>query len=130
MNREQRLDEEFSLLSSRFPKITRNGDWFMILDYPVSAGWMPVPMTVIFRAQEAYPGAPPYGFWVPLGTQFNDQKPGSYKEPAQSNPPFPGQWGFFSWSPSDQWQPKEPLTSGSILLNWALGFRQRFEEGL
>ncbi len=129
MIREQRMDEEFRLLSSRVPNITRDGDWFMIPDYTVPEGWVPEPIAVAFRAQEGYPGAQPYGFWVPLGTRFNDQKPESYTEPAKSNPPFPGQWGFFSWSPQDPWQFKEPIAAGSTLLNWALGFRQRFEEG-
>lgn len=130
MNREQRLDEEFRLLRSRFPEITRNGDWFLIPEYAVPANWAPEPTVVVFRAEVGYPGAPPYGFWVPFGTQCNNQKPGSYTEPAKNNPPFPGHWGFFSWSPHDQWQAKEPVVAGSTLLNWALGFRQRFEEGL
>lgn len=131
---ENRIDEEIALLRRRWPQLeyVPNGRWAQLPQYgPLPDGWSPVIMPVAFQIQLAHPGTPPYGFYVPAGILFCGQRPNNYSEPAPTQPPFAGSWGIFSWQPEDgQWLPRADIAAGSNLLNWVLGFIERFREGV
>ena len=88
-------------------------------------------LTWLFQIPQGYPGAQPYGFYTLSGILFQGNRPDNYNEPAPSQPPFPGSWGMlFPWSPAPgQWRPTADLSTGSNLLNWAMGFVDRFRLG-
>jgi hypothetical protein len=109
---------------------TEAGHWIKIAGYPLVSGWNRSETDTVFQIPVAYPGTPPYGIFVPAGILFNSARPNNYVEPAGTQPPFPGPWGFFSWAPADgEWRPTANVTSGSNLLNWVHGFAERFKEG-
>jgi hypothetical protein len=93
-------------------------------------GWSSETIDVAFLIQEGHPAAAPYGIYVPAGLRFNGQKPENFTEPAENQPPFGGRWGIFSWQPDENaWKPHADITKGANLLNWVLGFGDRFREG-
>lgn len=129
---EARLDLEMQLLQGHYGEaVARNGVWFLVTDYSVAGkDWNRDKTPVSFRAQVGYPGTPPYGIFVPSGIRFGGALPQNYQEPVSDKPPFPGDWGLFSWSPDDdQWRPGSTPREGSNLLNFALGFANRFRQG-
>lgn len=127
---EDRLELELRLLRSHYPAIERQGEWFRIPEYEAGASWEPIVLPVVFRKPTPYPG-PPYGFWVPSGLRFKGELPAKYTEPAAEQPPFEGQWGFFSWRAADpaQWRPTIDVPKGANLLVWAQSFERRFKGG-
>ncbi len=130
---QERIAEELELIRWKFPEAEYRGEgqWVYIPAYPLPDGWNCSLTKVAFQIPNAYPGTPPYGIYVPSGLRFNGAKPNNYTEPAGSQPPFEGEWGIFSWSPGDgQWRPTADIRKGSNLLNWAIGFADRFREGL
>jgi hypothetical protein len=130
---QERISEELELIRWKFPDVDyqEDGQWVCIPSFPLSSGWNRPSTEVAFQIPVGYPGTPPYGIYVPVGLQFNGVKPNNYTEPAGNHPPFPGSWGVFSWKPLDgQWRPTVDLRKGSNLLNWVMGFADRFAEGL
>src|SRR5690349_37911 len=128
-----RVEEEIELLKSRFFALEYrpDGQWIHILSYPLPAGWNFSERPLALQVPLQYPGTPPYGIYIPAGILFNGQRPSNYSEPAPTQPPFGGTWGVFSWTTTDgQWHATADLTKGSNLLNWVLGFQQRFKEGV
>jgi len=131
MVRNERIEQEITLLRQRFPRLERQGDWIKLPDYPLPPGWNRDKTDVAFVIPPTYPAAPPYAFFVPVGLRFGEKMPNNYTEPANQVLPFEGSWAIFSWSPGDgQWQLKEQITAGSNLVNWAEGFANRFREGI
>ncbi len=129
MVRNERIEQEVTLLRQRFPHLERQGDWIRLPDYHLPEGWNRAKTDIAFMIPPGYPGTPPYGFFVPIGLRCGESKPGSYAEPSQEPVPFDSDWAKFSWSPEDgQWLPKEPITAGRNLLNWAEGIAARFRE--
>jgi len=129
MVRSERIDQEIALLRQRFANLERQGDWIKLPSYPLPPGWNRDKTDVAFVIPPAYPGTPPYGFFVPIGLRCGEKQPGSYTEPSKEPVPFEGKWGKFSWSPIDgQWLAKEPITAGRNLMNWAEGIANRFRE--
>ncbi|MGH7412197.1 MAG: E2/UBC family protein [Candidatus Methylomirabilis sp.] len=129
---QERIEQELALLRQHYPKLEYlpAGKWVRIPSYPLPADWNRSATDVAFQIPEAYPGTPPYGIYVPAGILFNAARPNNYTEPANTQPPFGGTWGIFSWAPEDgQWRPGATVTSGSNLLNWVRGFAHRFREG-
>jgi len=128
-----RIDDELALLNEHYSGVEfqRQGVWFRIPGYGIATpGWTPDDPDVCFQIADTFPSAAPYGFYVPVGIKFNGEIPTEYKEPAPSQPPFPGAWGFFSWQPEDgQWRPGATVKSGSNLTDWVRGFAKRFEDG-
>lgn len=125
-----RIDQEFALLRDRFPSLeyVSAGQWIRIPSYPLPEGWNRTHSDVAFPIPAGYPGAPPYGIYVPAGITFKGSRPTNYTEPTST--PFGGLWGAFSWAPHDgEWRPTANLHAGPNLLNWALGFAHRFREG-
>jgi hypothetical protein len=128
---EDRVKIEIDMLRERYPgiEISQDERWVLLPSYPFPVGWKPSSADVAFQIPVGYPGVPPYGIYVPIGLLFQDKRPNNYTEPAPSQPPFTGKWGIFSWQPN-QWFPKADPVSGSNLLNWVIGFRDRFREGV
>jgi hypothetical protein len=128
-----RIEEELALLRRRYGDLEyqEQGQWVKLPSYPVAhPGANRKETPIVFQIPQGYPGAQPYGFYVPAGLLLGVARPGSYTEPAQNAPPFGGAWGFFSWSPDDgQWRPAATVAGGANLLNWAFGFSARFLQG-
>ena len=130
---QERIAQELALLRKQYPaaEYVEDGRWIRLPSYPLPEGWNRTATDVAFQIRVDYPGTPPYGFYVPAGLQYKQQRPNNYTEPGSPPPPFPGEWGLFSWAPDDgQWRPTADLVTGSNLLNWARGFANRFKEGI
>ena len=128
-----RILEELELLRKSYHSLefVEQGLWIRIPDYslPQEKQWSRVTTDVVFQIPPAYPGAPPYGIYVLSGIRCAGVMPDNYKEPADQQPPFVGQWAIFSWTPDDgQWRPTNDLT-GTNLLNVVRGFADRFIQG-
>jgi hypothetical protein len=129
---QERIAQELELLRRYYPsaEYIETGHWVRILGYPLTGNWNRTETDAVFQIPVGYPGTPPYGFYVPSGLRVNSGLPGSYAEPSGGQPPFPGAWGMFSWSPSEgEWRPTANLSTGSNLANWVRGFADRFKEG-
>ncbi len=129
---EGRIKKEIELLKKHFKKVhfAKNGQGILIEDYKIPADlpWNSQLTNVCFKIPDGYPGTPPYGFYVPKGILCDGHVPESYKESADNKPPFPGEWGFFSWEQVN-WHPTADLVSGTNLLNFVMSFRERFKGG-
>lgn len=127
---EARLDQELILLQGRFGAVVRQGEWFLVPEYAIHGpGWSYERMPVSFRAQVGYPGANPYGFYVPADLKCSGATPQSFQAAPADRPPFEGTWGMFSWAPQDAWRPGATPQSGANLFNFALSFAERFRSG-
>jgi hypothetical protein len=128
-----RIEQELALLHSRFHDIeyVAAGHWVRMKEYRILlAGWSPGVTDVAFQIPVGYPGTQPYGIYTPSGMRYLGNLPANYQEPAANQPPFGGAWGIFSWAPSDgQWRPTTNPVTGTNLLNFVLGFNDRFSEG-
>jgi len=128
-----RIIKEINLLKSRYNNVeyVDNGHWIKIGSYHLPEGWNKRKVDVVFQIPNQYPGGQPYGFYTLSGLLYNGKKPGNYKEPSPISIPFKGNWGVFSWNPeSGQWNPTADLVTGSNLLNWVIGFNERFRQGV
>ncbi len=129
---DDRIEQELDLLRRHYSEVhyLEEGYWVLIQDYQIPPGpaWNCQASDIIFQIPSGYPGTPPYGFYVPSGISCDGRAPESYKEPAENKPPWPGEWGFFSWQ-HDGWRPSADLLSGSNLVNLVRSFSRRFEEG-
>lgn len=129
---EERIKKELELLRKRYPDLeyTEEGKWVRIPAYPLPEGWNRSSTDVAFQIPVGYPGTPPYGIYTPAGILFRGHSPHDYREPAPNKPPFSGSWGIFSWRPDEgQWRATADPATGSNLLNWVIGFRNRFQAG-
>lgn len=129
-----RIEKELEILSSFYPKVTfiENGQWVLIEDYPIPLGlsWNRQQTNICFQIPLAYPGTPPYGFYVPVGILYEGSPPkNGYRESPDNKPPFPGTWGFFSWQHDTGWRATSDPQTGSNLLNFVRTFKDRFLEG-
>lgn len=129
-----RIEKELALLRSFYNKVTytEEGRWVLIEDYQLTheLPWNRQKTNICFQIPVAYPGAPPYGFYVPSGILHENKVPKSYQEPAKNKPPFPPErWGFFSWAKKSEWKPTDDPQTGSNLLNFVISFKDRFLEG-
>ncbi len=128
-----RIEKELALLKAFYPKVKYHSDghWVLIEDYPIPSGspWNHEKTNVCFQIPVAYPGAPPYGFYVPSGMLYHGETPLNYREPANNKPPFSGTWGVFSWAQGSGWHPTDNPDTGSNLLGFVRTFRNRFLEG-
>lgn len=127
---QDRIDQELGLLRQRYPALEyrEEGRWVRIPAYPLPAGWNQSSTDVAFQIPVGYPGTQPYGVCTPTGLLFNGQPPDNCQT-AEPTPPFGGSWIRFSWAPDGPWQPAADVTAGSNLLNWVIGFADRFREG-
>ena len=128
---EARLEDELNHLQSKYPEIdyVKDGRWVLIPNYHHGEGWFPEVGPIVFQLPDS-PTTPPYAFYVPSGIKFNGNIPTNYQEQANPKLPFEGNWGVFSWAPDNgHWRPGATVSSGSNMLNWAMGFKSRFKEG-
>lgn len=128
------IEKELDILRSFYPKLTYidNGQWVLIENYPIPPGlpWNCQKTNICFQIPVAYPGAAPYGFYVPVGILYDGRSPEhNYKGSPDNKPPFPGEWGFFSWALESGWKPTDDPHTGSNLLSFVTTFRDRFLEG-
>lgn len=125
-----RIEQELALLRRRYPALEYRdeGRWVRIPAYPLPPGWTRSTTDVAFQIQVGYPGTPPYGICAREGLLFGGQAPDNCTR-ADPMPPFGGIWVRFSWQPEGTWQPAAEITAGSNLLNWVIGFAERFREG-
>lgn len=129
---EERVAAEVELLRRVFPNLQYqpSGHWVLLPGYEMPTGWNMTASDVAFQVSVSYPGTPPYGLYAPSGLRFKEAVPANYSDPAGTQPPFPGRWAVFSWQPDDgQWTPHAEPAKGTNLVNWALGFAQRFRQG-
>ena len=127
-----RISEELDILRQSYPGLeyVPSGQWVRIPDYSLPPGWNRQATDVAFQIPSpGYPGAHPYGLYVPAGILFGGTRPRNYTEPANNKPPFTGVWGVFSWQP-ENWSPAAHISAGSNLWTWVKGFSVRFREGL
>lgn len=126
------MKDEHKLLLTVFSAVVREGDWFLILDDERGPrfAWSPEPFPVAFHAQPAHPGQAPYGIYVRTDARVNGNVPNNFQATAANRPPFPGEWGVLSWAPEGAWEPKATIWSGANLLNFAIGFEERFKQGV
>ena len=125
----ERIAQELALLRRYYGgdvEYVEAGDWVLLPRYPVPPPCSPSPAPISFNLRPGYPGIEPYGFYARADLQFNRQRynPAS----AQSNPPFDGQWIFFSWAP-EGWVGTADAMTGSNLWGWARSFASRLREG-
>ena len=101
-------------------------------------GWEPSQGAIVIDKKDntertlkpGYPIAEPYGIYVPAGLQYDGHDPKNVNKAPDPAPPFEGAWWLLSWRPVPaQWRPTADLRTGSNLLNWARGCRDRFDEG-
>lgn len=125
-----RIDQELALLRRYHPDLEyrEEGRWVLLPRYPVPGEWTRAEADVCFQIQVAHPGQAPYGFFAPMDLELKSGAAIQRATPSSAEPPFPGQWRKFSWTPPD-WRPTADLQSGSNLFNYAATFRHRFEEG-
>jgi hypothetical protein len=88
--------------------------------------WSPNLIHAAFSVTRGYPGAPPYGFYVPTYLAYRGSPPSETNAPHQ--PPFPGKWRFLSWQAED-WSATADVQTGSNLWGWVRGFVHRLREG-
>ena len=127
----ERIKNELELLRNYYPEIEyrSKGNWFYLSSYSLPEGWNREETEIAFQINNGYPGSPPYGFYVPTGIKFHDKSPKKYKKSPKNSPPFDGEWGLFSWSHNNEWNPTADLKTGSNLLNWVNSFKDRFKGG-
>ena len=123
-----RLQSEYLHLLGHFKDARQQENWFLLPDYPLPPGWSLAKAGIAFRVLAGYPATAPYGFFVPAGLRHGGQMPGNYQEGLAETPPFEGQWGMFSWSPLE-WRSSDNIAAGFNLLNFALSFSVRLNEG-
>lgn len=125
---QERIQKELEILRKFYPDLeyVSEGQWVKIPNYPLPSGWNKDSTDVAFQIPPGYPGAHPYGIYVPTGLCYQDKQPQNYT--VNNNPSFEGSWGIFSWQ-QDNWKPTDKITAGSNLWTWARSFSIRFEEG-
>ena len=128
-----RLDAELGLLRAAYERVEHweDGDWILIAPYSVPPGWTLTEVECVFKVPVGYPGAPPYGFYVPRSLQHSSKGSlGNYQAAPSPAPPFPGEWAMFSWGQRPGgWLPGSTVRNGSNLLNYARTFADRLREG-
>lgn len=132
----ERIKTELDILGKYFKKIEyiEEGQWVLIEEYllPENMGWNQKEINACFQIPVAFPGAPPYGFYVPSGLLINENPPKTnYQDPSQNKPPFSADnWAFFSWVQELGWKPTDNPRTGSNILGFVRTFRNRFLEGI
>lgn len=127
---EARMEAELNLLRPHYTTVEYTvADemyWFRVEPVRTAQGWSSEATPVVFSVTSGYPGAEPYGFYIPEKLSYENAPPAEHT--AQHQSPFSGIWRFLSWAP-DGWQPAGDVTAGSNLWAWVRSFVRRFEEG-
>ena len=126
----ERIAQEVDLLRSQYSRLEHReeGIWFLLPEYEIREGvWTTNLPDISFQVTTKYPGQKPYGFYVRLPFSLASGEEIKNATPSD-DPPFTGAWLKFSWD-MPEWQATSDLQSGYNLLNWALSFRKRLDEG-
>lgn len=126
-----RLQHDLDLVRGRYPEMEfrEEGQWVFLPRYQVPNGWKRREYAVCFQVRAGYPDISPYGINVnPPPEREDGAAVQSYVLNPEPKPPFPGEWGRFSWE-VDGWKSTPDLVSGSTLLSFVESIRKRFEEG-
>lgn len=127
----ERIPEEVALLRLHYEAVeyeeASGQHWFHVSGFRTPKDWSPDVIAVAFSVTPGYPGAQPYGFYVPEGLRYRGQTPAAHRAPHP--PPFPGQWIFLSWQPVG-WRPAADVRTGSNLWAWVRSFQGRLQEGV
>jgi hypothetical protein len=128
---DERIEQELALLRRYYEQVeyVPEGRWVRIWPVMTGSGWSEDPVAAAFQIPSGFPGAPPYGFYVPAGLLHHGKQPQNYQPEAPSQLPFEGRWAMFSWAQDGSWRATSDLVSGSNLFNWSRSFRDRFAEG-
>lgn len=125
-----RIEAELKLLRLHYDQaehIESDGlHWFHVQGVRTPDGWSPDVIAVAFSVTQGYPGAQPYGFFVPMALVLGGMPPS--ESSAQHQPPFPGVWRFLSWTLED-WRATDDIRTGGNLWAWVRSFPQRLKEG-
>lgn len=126
----ERIAQELELLRSHFTDLAyrEEGQWVLLPHFRAPANlWDRDSIAVCFQIAAGHPGQKPYGFYVsPRILLLSGQE--VLNRTDSTEPPFPGEWAKFSWD-APEWRATADLRSGSNLLNWALTFSHRLDEG-
>lgn len=125
---EDRLNQELALLQSKFPGAMRNGNWFLVPNFPLPPGWGREHADIAIFIRAGYPGVGPYGIYIPQDLRFNGQQPDNYQPRAEQQPPFDGSWAMLSWE-AEKWFGHTDVRAGHNLLTWTDGFTKRLQQG-
>lgn len=124
-----RIEDELTLLRGTWPDIEyrKDGRWVLLPSYSMPGTCAQPDAAVCFQIKPGHPGDPPYAFYVrsPISPRGGG---GFQRSSPSSEPPFPGEWIKFSWSP-EGWRATADPRNGSNMLNFALSFRDRLQEG-
>jgi hypothetical protein len=125
------VEENLALLRTAYRDlehlVASGVSWVRIPSYPIPEVFTPRSADIAFRIP-AQPGEAPYGFWVRPGlTLTGGGTINNYTYPATT--PWSGDWGQFSFSPVDPWQPKVDVRAGPNMLNFARAVTDRLREG-
>ena len=127
----KRMNDELALLRQHYAKVdylaANAMHWFMVQMLKTPDKWSPVEIPGVFAVTEGYPGAQPYGFFVPDALNLNGKPPSEHQAPHP--PPFEGKWRFLSWQP-EGWHATADVSSGSNLWGWVRTFMHRLREGV
>ena len=130
MSVEERINAELALLRRHYDTVeyieTSDIHWFKVEGIRTAPDWSSDMTEVAFSVTQGYPGAAPYGFYVPAELMYAGHPPD--ENSASYQPPFTGTWRFLSWT-LENWRPTADLTTGSNLWGWVRSFVKRFEEG-
>lgn len=126
-----RIEAELALLRQQYDAVEHlpvdEMDWFRVQFLRTPKDWSPREIPVAFSVTKGYPGAEPYGFFVPEDLNLNGNPPG--ESSSSHPPPFDGSWRFLSWSP-EGWFAAADMHSGPNLWNWVCTFSRRLQEGV
>jgi len=126
------VEENLGLLRTAYPDLDERSEggvhWVRIPSYGVPSGiWLVEAVEVAFRIP-SQAGEAPYAFWVRPGlTLASGGTINNYAFPAST--PWGGDWGQFSFSPAEPWQPKGDIRAGANMLNFARAIADRLREG-
>jgi hypothetical protein len=130
-----RLDEELALLRERYADLDyrADGHWVRLPKHAAPKDlWQPSELQVAFQIPPSE-GTAPYAFHVrSLGEvavplEAISGKPiGNYTHPTST--PWGTDWGTFSWA-FEEWRPRNPITAGTTVLDFARSIADRLGEG-
>jgi Prokaryotic E2 family E len=126
------VEENLVLLRTAYPDLDERFEggvhWVRIPSYGVPSGiWSVEAVEVAFRIP-SQAGEAPYAFWVRPGlTLASGGTINNYAFPAST--PWGSDWGQFSFSPAEPWQPKGDIRAGANMLNFARAIADRLREG-
>jgi len=127
-----RLERELAGLRKTFDGLVyvNPGQWVLLPAYSFPERWSERVAPATFQVPVAYPGTPPYGFYI-LGSSRYDAKAPTWQYPAANKPPFEGDWAFFSWSIDGAWvAPTMDAITGCNLRSFVDSFFHRLSEGV